>query len=61
MSTFLDRAKAKAHQSAATTDVWIKLDLLQGLIAEIEALQAEAGGPLKPVVQLAQERAKKEH
>jgi hypothetical protein len=40
MGEHLQRAKQIAHQSACTTDVWIKLSTLQGLIADIETLQA---------------------
>lgn len=40
MSEHLERAKQIAHQAAATTDVWIKLSTLQGLIRDIQTLQA---------------------
>jgi hypothetical protein len=39
MTDVLERAKAKQNQTASTTDVWLKLDLLEGLIAEIEQLR----------------------
>ena len=39
MSDVLTRAKLIQQKASAETTVWIKLDLLEGLIAEIEALQ----------------------
>jgi hypothetical protein len=41
MSDFLDRAKAQQAKTAAETHCWIRLDLLEGLIGEIEALRGE--------------------
>jgi hypothetical protein len=41
MSEFLDRAKAAQAKVAGDTMVYIKLDLLEGLIADIEHLRRE--------------------
>lgn len=41
MSDFLDRAKAAQAKVASDTTVVIRLDLLEGLIGEIEALRGE--------------------
>ena len=66
MSDILIRAKAKQQQCASTTDVWIRLDLLEGLIAEIEQLEhrievLSAEHPahkLRPVREAAEDRQK---
>lgn len=39
--TFLERAKAVQLKTATETHCWVRLDLLEGLIAEIEALRDE--------------------
>ena len=39
MSDVLNRARLIQQKTAAETSVWIRLDLLEGLIAEIERLQ----------------------
>lgn len=41
MSAILDRAKAIQAKTATETQIWIRLDLLEGLIREIEVLQLE--------------------
>lgn len=41
MSEFLERAKAAQAKVAGETSVWIRLDLLEGLIGDIEALRKE--------------------
>lgn len=43
----LDRAKAVQAKAASEALVTIKLDLLEGLIAEIEALRSSARTPVK--------------
>lgn len=37
----LERAKLVQAKTAAETSVWIRLDLLEGLIGEIETLRGE--------------------
>lgn len=37
--TILERAKAQQLKAARETAIWVSLDLLEGLIAEIERLQ----------------------
>ncbi|MER9336465.1 hypothetical protein NKJ06_21135 [Mesorhizobium sp. M0293] len=41
MSEFLDRAKSVQAKTTAETSVWIRLDLLEGLIGDIEALRKQ--------------------
>lgn len=70
----LERAKAVQAKIANETNVFIRLDLLEGLILEIETLQHRVDAlsqaammtptgvgttPLKPVADLARARAKK--
>lgn len=57
----LDRAKAKQLNSARTTDVWMKLDLLEDMIAEIVALrhrvEALSASHVAPIRERAEKRA----
>lgn len=41
MSEILQRAKALQAKVASETSFWVKLDLFEGMIAEIETLRAE--------------------
>jgi hypothetical protein len=50
MSEILDRAKAAQAKCAENTYVTMRLDLLEGLIAEIETLWAVALTPREPPV-----------
>lgn len=51
MNNILERAKALQRGAADTTNVWVKLSMLQDLIAEIERLELiiHAGGNVKPL------------
>lgn len=51
-----ERGKAVADKSAAETNVWLRLDLLQGLLAEIERLQKIERRQLKHVLGRAEDR-----
>lgn len=71
MSDALNRAKLVQRKVANDTSVWLKLDLLEELIAEIETLQhrvdalsqqhrAHRAGNVADVVELAKGREKAE-